>query len=292
MQLTPRPLADCYDIHRDHSFWEAAYDGGKMDGWNLNPVKPAPHCDAPPNPQYIYVDNSTGTVQPYFDIALNYGFANRMFHTNQGMAFPAHEFLFGGTSAPTADSDLFNSENGEIPDLVSGGGCLAPLTFRVQMIKPNGSESLHGDNGGPAERYPCFEHKTLADLIEAAKLSWKYYTPALASIWTAPNAIRHICKPAVQNGQRVCTGREFTDHVVPEPVQMLADIKACNLASVSWLMPRVRQSDHNQVNDGTGPQWVASIVDALGSNPACKNGESVLERHRNPDHLGRVGWLV
>ena len=94
----------------------------------------------------------------------------------------------------------------------------------------------------------------------------------------------------MQNGQRVCTGREFTDHVVPEPVQMLADIKACNLASVSWLMP-VRQSDHNQVNDGTGPQWVASIVDALGSNPACKNGKT-LERHRNPDHLGRVGWLV
>jgi phospholipase C len=50
-------------------------------------------------------------VQPYFEIARNYGFANRMFQTNQGPSFPAHQFLFGGTSQPSADSPLFAAEN-------------------------------------------------------------------------------------------------------------------------------------------------------------------------------------
>ena len=37
-----------------------------------------------------------------------------MFQTNQGPSFPAHQFLFGGTSAPSAADDaagIFASEN-------------------------------------------------------------------------------------------------------------------------------------------------------------------------------------
>lgn len=54
-------------------------------------------------------------VQPYFDIATNYGFANYMFQTNEGPSFPAHQFLFTGTSAPVAPHD----SNGYYLDFVS-----------------------------------------------------------------------------------------------------------------------------------------------------------------------------
>src|SRR6202044_56531 len=83
-------------------------------------------CMEPPNPLLTYVDNSTGTVQPYFDIAQQYGFANRMFQTNQGPSFPAHQFLFGGTSAPSAADDaagIFASENP--PGIDNSVGCAA-----------------------------------------------------------------------------------------------------------------------------------------------------------------------
>ena len=51
----------------------------------------------PSKPQYRYVDNSAGVLNPYLDIATQYGFANYMFQTNQGPSLPAHQYLFGAT---------------------------------------------------------------------------------------------------------------------------------------------------------------------------------------------------
>ena len=52
---------------------------------------------------YIYGGNPPASpLIPYFDIAAKYGFANYFFQTNQGPSQPAHDFLFGGTSAPGA----------------------------------------------------------------------------------------------------------------------------------------------------------------------------------------------
>jgi hypothetical protein len=48
------------------------------------------------------VGNSSGVIQPYLDIARQYGCANYVFQTNQGPSFPAHQFLISGTSAPDA----------------------------------------------------------------------------------------------------------------------------------------------------------------------------------------------
>ena len=54
---------------------------------------------------------------------------------------------------------------------------------------------------------------------------------------------------------------------------MLTDIGNCNLPNASWVIPDSKNSDHAQSNTGGGPSWVASIVNAVGNNPACKNGE-------------------
>jgi len=102
--LAPVDLANCYDNDHNHLSFEEAYNNGAMNGSDLIYVGLNPGCVPGPNPQFRYVDNSTGTVQPYFDLAAQYGFANRMFQTNQGPSFPAHQFLISGTSAPTADS--------------------------------------------------------------------------------------------------------------------------------------------------------------------------------------------
>ncbi|MGP0074606.1 MAG: hypothetical protein ACLPWF_22040 [Bryobacteraceae bacterium] len=74
----------------------------------------SPAADCPAKPQFRFVDNSMGAVDPYLDLVRQYGWANYMFQTNQGSSFPAHQFLFGGTSAPSAADDAagtFVSEN-------------------------------------------------------------------------------------------------------------------------------------------------------------------------------------
>jgi phospholipase C len=52
---------------------------------------------------------------------------------------------------------------------------------------------------------------------------------------------------------------------------VLTDIANGQLAQVSWVIPDGRASDHALGNDGSGPSWVASIVNALGASPYWAN---------------------
>ncbi len=91
--LTPSPLAINYSPHHDHRSFRVMFDGGRMDGadkiqvscyWKDGKCPPA-------NPQFKYVSRSD--VAPYFQLAEQYAFADRMFQTNQGPSFPAHQFI-------------------------------------------------------------------------------------------------------------------------------------------------------------------------------------------------------
>ncbi len=258
----PRPQN--YDLSHAHKAFEQMYDGGKMDGADLIACYPAPSCPpkSHPNPQFMYV--ALADVAPYFSLAEQYTFGDRMFQTNEGPSFPAHQFILAGTSAPTATSPLFAAENPYLSSL-DPVGCIAPAKMRVQMINALGSETDQ-----PAE-YPCFEHATLTDLLDTRGLTWRYYAPLPGSIWTAPDAIQHICQPQVVQGIPTCEGAIWTNNVSIPQTQVLTDIARGQLAQVSWVIPDGLSSDHALANDGTGPAWVASIVNAIGNSAYWAN---------------------
>jgi phospholipase C/uncharacterized protein YjdB len=222
----------------------------------------------PTRPQFAYTDNSTGILDPYLTLATQYGWGNYMFQTNQGPSFPSHQFLFGGTSAPSTADDaeaIFVAENVSPNDAVAG--CTALATTFVELVGPEGeNQTLY------PPIYPCLEHETMADLFDSIGVSWRYYTPGSGSIWTAPNAIQHICLPNAPTGGE-CVGSDWTNDVIINPAQVLTDIGNCQLPGVSWVIPGGQNSDHPNSNEGGGPSWVASIVNAVGTNPVCKDGE-------------------
>jgi phospholipase C len=259
VQLTSGDLSGAYDLDHAHRAFVAMYDCGKMDGADRIKVTCYKGGSCPSNAQFAYVDPAQ--VQPYFQLAEQYTFADRMFQTNQGPSFPAHQFIISGTSAPTTTSNLFAAENTSA-SIWRPTGCIAPAGTTVKMIDPSGNEFRR--------QYPCFEHPTLSDLLDAQGISWRYYTPSEGSIWTGPNAISHICKARVQNGRLACTGELWSNVVIP-PTQLLSDITNHQLPAVSWVMPDGRPSDHAYVNDGSGPSWVASIVNAIGNSSYWSN---------------------
>ncbi len=228
--LTPIDLGtngsdpDHYDLSHTHRAFLRMCDLRQstaqcaMDGADLVFVACSPGFPAclSANPQFKYVNPID--VRPYFQMAEQYTFADRMFQTNQGPSFPAHQFILSGTSAPTATSNLFAAEN---PFNVNLTGCIAYPTARVAMIDATGREA--------SSQYPCFEHPTLTDLLNKKFVSWRYYAPSAGSIWTAPNAIQHMCGPNVAppNGT-ACVGADWTDHVVlaspQNPAPVLTDI--------------------------------------------------------------------
>jgi phospholipase C len=214
-----------------------------------------------------YVQNLKAIMNPYLTMATSYGWANYMFQTNQGPSFPAHLYLFSGTSAPSAADDAiatFAAEN-LLPNYMTSG-CISGTGVTVQLITPQGENSTI---------FPCFDYTTLSDLLDGIDVSWKYYTPNEGTtIWTAPNAIEHICVPSEPNGGGECTGTEWNENVIYPPSRLLTDIKDCKLSQVNWVVPTGQNSDHSDSNTGGGPAWVASIVNQIGINPKCKDGET------------------
>jgi phospholipase C len=260
-QPLPVPLANKYDLSHAHSAFTAMCDADRSTGACNMDGAGGITCSGMclKKPQFRFVDNSAGILNPYLDLAKQYGWANYMFQTNQGPSFPAHQFLFGGTSAPSAADDaagIFASENMSGASQVAG--CTAPAGTTVELINPSGGENQ--------KTYPCFEHQTMPDILPPG-FTWRYYAPSAGSIWTAPNAIQHICESSGPGGH--CTGQAWSGNVDLKPADVLNDIANCNLRSVSWVIPTGANSDHARVNDGGGPSWVTSIVDAIGNTTRC-----------------------
>jgi phospholipase C len=266
---------------------------------------------SPAGSSYAYVDNLAVTnsdgspghkLDPYLTLAKQYGWANFMYQTNQGPSYPAHQFIFTGTSAPTAADDAnstFVSENFNSKVIGNEAGCLAPVGSTNDLISPvlnTPPEDCKLYAGGSVQECPlkntallypsnpvgtfCYPHRSMADLLDPQDISWKYYAPSPGSIWTAPDSIKAICQPAFVNpngdpGSALeCTGKEWNAHVDTKNLgtDILRDIASCNLAKVNWVIPNGAWSDHAGPNDHYGPSWVATIVNAIGNNPICAQG--------------------
>jgi phospholipase C len=277
--LAPGPLDSCYDPSHSHTAWLETWDSGAMDGADLvkvNFVGCGGGTGLPRYPQLTYVQNALfdgihAILDPYFQLAEQYGFADRMFQTNQGPSFPAHQFLFSGTSAPVPYNDpsgLWTWFSAENPADTGTTGCVAPAGQVVDEIAPNGKESP-GYNQG----YPCYEHPALTDLLDSAAppVTWRYYAHGTTGsirggqIWNAPNAISHICQSSGPGG--FCQGAEWKSNVVIPSQQVLTDICNGSLANVTWVVPDGNWSDHaGTVLDDAGPSWVAALANYIGNS--------------------------
>jgi len=52
---------------------------------------------------------------------------------------------------------------------------------------------------------------------------------------------------------------------------VLKDISGGHLANVSWVIPVGAASDHPHANNGSGPSWIASVVNAVGKSKYWNN---------------------
>jgi phospholipase C len=246
--LTPQRFEEPTDISHSHPNWYAQYSGG-----NMYFDKGGPQGDT--LLPYSYVPQSE-TV-PYWTLAKQYTIADRMFQTNTGPSFVAHQYLIAATSEYAtghfADENPGNDNKGA--PLLRAWGCDNASTVRVAQL----GSTPGTDDPGP---YPCFDYKTLGDELDANNISWRYYAPALGAageqsgyIWSAYSAINHIR-----------FGADWTRNVISPNSQILTDVANGNLASITWVTPTLADSDHAGSLANTGPEWVASVVDAIGKS--------------------------
>jgi phospholipase C len=223
--LTVTPLGNGPDLDHTHTGWWRQWDGGKMDNFGNT------------GPAYTYIDPSE--TLPYWTLAKEFTLGDRMFQSNTGPSFVAHQYMIAGQSGKASENP-------------SGGvwGCDAAPAARVPLLGPNGTD-LPGV-------YPCFDYQTMADLLDAKGVTWRYYAPGsggdLFFMLSAYQAIRHIR-----------FGADWHEDVISPETRVLTDIANGKLAQVTWIVPAFNNSDHPGA-PAQGPDWVASIVNAIGAS--------------------------
>jgi phospholipase C len=248
VKLQPIDLSAPYDLGHKHSDFALEYDGGKLDGFDgdKSACQGVTICISRGLRAYGYVPQDE--VKPYFIMAERYTFGDRMFQTNQGPSFPAHQYIISGTSTIADGSALRAADNPLSPQAGnSGGGCDSSPGSLVFLIDPAGKVGQTA--------FPCFRRLSLMELIDRKSLTWRYYQNTTgAGLWNAPDAIEQIrASPSYKN-------------VKSPSSAVLTAIAKGRLADVVWVTPSARESDHARDTDGSGPSWVATIVNAIGES--------------------------
>ncbi len=249
--LTKSNLVIPHDLAHNIGGYFSAYDKGKMDGFDkvLNSSK-VPECAFP----YQYTDPAQ--IAPYIDMAAQYVLAEHMFTTQGSSSFVAHQDLIaGGTQVKSSPPMMVTNDPG-CSGLKCYWGCDAPKTTHTSLITMAGAWKPYV-NKGP---FPCFTYATMRDLLDAGGISWRYYVPPsnqnfgkLMSAFDAIKAVRY--------------GPEWTDgHISTPQTNIFSDVSGGQLPAVSWVMPDEPDSDHPGETKDTGPQWVASVVNAIGES--------------------------
>src|SRR5580698_1837471 len=181
------PLAAQYDMSHKHETWLTDYARGKMDGFSdegENCYAPSDRCPASAIAPYGYVPR--GDVKPYWDMAQQYTFADRMFQSNQGPSFPAHQYIISGTSTIADGSHYRAEENATAPHSPGHqGGCSSAPDATVQTIDDAGKQ-------GPTV-FPCFDRNSIMHEMDLRHVTWRYFQQFGGSgQWHAVNAVRNV----------------------------------------------------------------------------------------------------
>lgn len=222
-----------------------AYDDGKLDGFSQ--IRGAFQPDPVTGARTDMVDSQLypTDIPDYWRYARTFTLTDNFFSSVNSNSFPNHLFTVAAQSANTDDvpSNLFSSSH---PDR---WGCDADRNALVEQRMRN---------GGLRYVYPCFNVRTLTDLLDARRISWKYYAPMMDQPgykWSALDAIKHIR-----------FGPEWKTRVVDQ-AGFVSDARSGKLPAVSWLVPPDKYSEHP--NLGTtcdGENWSVQQINAIMSN--------------------------
>lgn len=257
--LRPISLTAAYDISNGASDFNRSFDSGKMDGWDHRRIALPRGVYPGVDPEYAYVPRRE--VAPYFALAQQYALADRMFQSNIDQSFAAHLYLIAGQAAHAT-----NVPTGR------PWGCDAPVHTVVATL------TERGQPGRPV--FPCFDLPTIGDELDARGLTWRFYAPKVdtAAAWSKYMHQRGAHKKPLyvpEFGQLWAAydaiaqdryGPDWTDNVVSPESAILTDIDHERLASVTWVVPDFKNSDHSSSKSTSGPSWVTTIVNRIGKS--------------------------
>jgi len=240
VQMQTGLLEECYMPNHDRPNAVTELNKNKMNGFDKESVQKLPCASQPVPKDYVYRFVNYNEVVPYWQMGEQYAISDRMFQSTTSASFSAHLYYVAGQSSRAID----NPSN-------TPWGCDAPIGTKVPVYNEK-------TGGEIASLYPCFEMPTLADEMDARKVSWRWYgmpNTDFGYFWQAYDAIRQIR-----------LGPDWTTNIVTPSAQIITDVGNGSLASMTWVTPSEATSDHPMSTSNKGPAWIASVVDAIGAS--------------------------
>ncbi|HEY1883495.1 MAG TPA: alkaline phosphatase family protein [Candidatus Cybelea sp.] len=271
--LKPVGLATSWDIEHSSGGYYAACNGtGKIPGTHCRmngfdketwtcPKTGKNRCPIE-YPPYSYVPHDESA--PYFSMAKQYVLADQMYASNfDSSSYVSHQYIISGQAGMTTDYPGVN------------WGCPGGKTDTIWTLKAD-----------PPRAYDkkvtdCFNYRTVGDELDDAGGSWAFYATPLGKvgpggttcgsglksnsyvqggIWSSYQAVKHICY-----------GPDWDRDVFYPPQQFLTDVSNGQLRDVTWITPYCKNSDHPGCSSDTGPSWVTSVVNAVGTSKFWKS---------------------
>jgi phospholipase C len=179
----------------------------------------------------------------YWNLASEDGvFSDMNFQTDQTGSFPSHLYAIGAQSGGYYDPNHYAIDSGS-------GSCGAEKTVdTINMTLP-----YPGKAG--AQTVSCSDFQTVLDLAAKKSLTWRYYSNVKAGFFSAPQAIQHLYN---------------SPNFITPSSRFLNDVAGGTLANITYVIPTsYEDSDHpgTVVHAEDGPNWVASVVNAIGETP-------------------------
>ena len=231
---TTVPLAAMSDnpFNCGHGWSDGKTDihGGLMNGFDLT-------CS---NLQ-AYIQASPSLIPNYWTYAATYALADNMFAQHKGPSFPTHAYLFSESS-----NYAVNNPRNDPNAVQYGWGCdAAAVGASVQSINPVTSQQYY--------QAPCFSLITMGDVLDAASISWRIYSP----------------QPG-QSGYDWNFGSYYSnlwygvDRVKDVPVSnFCSDAANGNLPEVAWLTPPGALSEHPTSSITNGESWTVQQINCV-----------------------------
>ncbi len=257
-QVIPmRHAPDRYPRDIGHSWANAvlAIDNGKMDSFDLmgldTPLTADGHGDLLTCSQFYGTD-----IPNYYSYAQHFALGARMFSSLTGPSFPNHLYTIAADS-----HGVTNNPVDPLHPLTHAWGCDASNTGddveEVQVVQSSGVIS---------NQFPCFtEFITMADTLDNAGVSWKYYAPPISDlgyVWSTFDAISHVRN-----------GLDWSN--VVDTSTFITDVQNNQLPSVSWVVTPYWQSEHPPESTCAGENTTVTQLNALMSNPALWNSTAI-----------------
>jgi phospholipase C len=245
----------------------------QMDGFNLinygqegqqNPAMTYP---------YAYVDRNQ--TAPYWKLAHQYTLADKMFLTDSASSFIAHQLILSGSVRLTANESVTDQPPSTPWGCDGFPGDNAPILFK------DGKEEF-----SPGI-FPCFKWATIADLLDAKNVPYLFYVMQgldarkpyfdfSGAAWNGFDAIAKVrCARFIPPYNCVGYGKDW-QHISTPNTNVFKDLKDGALPAVSWVIPKLFDSDHPASGCDHGPRWVTQVVNAVGRSQYWKHTAIIL----------------